>query len=263
MGARPLLVDIFCGGGGAAEGYRRAGFDVIGIDIADHGKSFSRIGEFHQMDWAQGLERFGAEADFIHASPPCQDHSRLTGWGRRENLQQHPSLDSEGSDSKHPRLIGPVREALRSIGAPFVIENVEGAPLFGHVMLCGWMFGYETYRHRLFEAHGIPLKAPRHRPHPVVASSPGHFRPGTFMSAGGHFAPVKLGREVMDSQWMTVAEIAESIPPYFTHYLGEQILDVLGFPVLHPCARAREPGPEAQRLIWDVLAECKDEKLFA
>ena len=29
---RPLLVDLFCGAGGAAMGYHRAGFDLLGVD---------------------------------------------------------------------------------------------------------------------------------------------------------------------------------------------------------------------------------------
>lgn len=28
---RPLLLDLFCGAGGAAMGYYRAGFDVVGV----------------------------------------------------------------------------------------------------------------------------------------------------------------------------------------------------------------------------------------
>ena len=32
-GVRPRLLDLFCGAGGAA-GYHRAGFDVVGVDIA-------------------------------------------------------------------------------------------------------------------------------------------------------------------------------------------------------------------------------------
>jgi hypothetical protein len=31
---RPRLLDLFCGAGGAAMGYHRAGFDVVGVDIA-------------------------------------------------------------------------------------------------------------------------------------------------------------------------------------------------------------------------------------
>ncbi len=30
--SRPRLLDLFCGAGGAAVGYHRAGFDVIGVD---------------------------------------------------------------------------------------------------------------------------------------------------------------------------------------------------------------------------------------
>ena len=31
---RPRLLDLFCGAGGAAMGYHRAGFEVYGVDIA-------------------------------------------------------------------------------------------------------------------------------------------------------------------------------------------------------------------------------------
>ena len=30
---RPRLLDLFCGAGGAAMGYHRAGFEVVGVDI--------------------------------------------------------------------------------------------------------------------------------------------------------------------------------------------------------------------------------------
>ena len=30
---RPRLLDLFCGAGGAGEGYRRAGFTVVGVDL--------------------------------------------------------------------------------------------------------------------------------------------------------------------------------------------------------------------------------------
>lgn len=33
--SRPRLLDLFCGAGGAAVGYRRAGFDVVGEHLSE------------------------------------------------------------------------------------------------------------------------------------------------------------------------------------------------------------------------------------
>jgi DNA (cytosine-5)-methyltransferase 1 len=209
-----ILLDLFCGGGGAGEGYQRTGFDVVGIDISDHEKSFSRVGQFFQMDWKDGLDKFLSIADVIHASPPCQRYSQLTKWGRKDRVETHPDL------------LEPVREALIKSDKPYIIENVPRAPLINPIMLCGWTFGYEIYRHRLFETN-MPLVAPEHRKHEAKSSSPGHWKEGTFISVAGHFAPAKLARQVMDIDWMSNSELSESIPPYFTEHLGRQVYDYL------------------------------------
>ena len=225
-----VLLDLFCGGGGAAMGYRRAGFTVIGIDSADHRASFCRIGEFQQMDWRQGLHEFSQAADVIHASPPCQRYSQLTKWGRRDNVVSHADL------------IESVRQALIETGKPYIIENVERAPLINPIRLCAWSFGYEHYRHRLFETN-LAIPQPPHRKHALRASSPGHFRKGSFVSIGGHFAPARLVREVMGIDWMTNEELAEAIPPYYAEYLGRCVLEKL---------RRQKSGPEARKLIWSL-----------
>jgi len=149
---RPRLLDLFCGAGGAAMGYHRAGFEVVGVDIKPQPHYPF---EFHQADaMTYPLDGF----DVIHASPPCQGYSALAAM--------HPDLEWE-------RLIGPVRDRLVSNGKPFVIENVETAPLrhsptlFGlhGVILCGSHFGLGVgrgylRRHRKFESTVIIQQLP-------------------------------------------------------------------------------------------------------
>jgi DNA (cytosine-5)-methyltransferase 1 len=55
---------------------------------------------------------------------------------------------------------------LIKTGKPYVIENVEGAPLINPAILCGTMFkGLRVLRHRLFEAD-FPIVVPPHGKHP-------------------------------------------------------------------------------------------------
>jgi hypothetical protein len=66
---RPRLLDLYCGQGGAAAGYQTAGFDVTGVDIADHSTRYP--GTFIHGDALAYLAQHGHEYDAIHASPPC------------------------------------------------------------------------------------------------------------------------------------------------------------------------------------------------
>src|SRR5690349_21006456 len=133
---KPRLLDLFCCAGGAGVGYSRAGFEVVGVDIKPQ-PNYPLA--FIQADVLTLDPKFIALFDAVHASPPCQSYSDLA--------------KRNGNGDEWPRLIEPVRKILQDSGKPWVIENVEGAPLIDPVVLCGTMFrGLRVLRHRLFEA---------------------------------------------------------------------------------------------------------------
>jgi hypothetical protein len=101
---RPLILDLFCGAGGAAMGYHRAGFDVFGVDIEPQP---DYPFEFHQGDaLTLGPEFLRSwRFDAIHASPPCQYFTKGAGQA--------------GTRGRHLNLIPPVRALLKAAGLPY------------------------------------------------------------------------------------------------------------------------------------------------
>ena len=209
------LLDLFCGAGGASMGYRRAGFEVVGVDIAPQP---NYPFEFIQADvldlHATGMYDF----DVVHASPPCQRFSDLA----RRN----------GNADVWPDLIEPVRKLIER--RLYVIENVEGAPLVDPIMLCGTMFpGLRVLRHRLFESN-LPLTAPPHtRPHPLVFTHDkrkAHYgkldQDYSFVQVtGGGNATLANKLDAMGTLWMkSHHEVNESIPPAYTEHIGRQLI---------------------------------------
>lgn len=197
------MLDLFCGAGGAGEGYYRAGFEVIGIDIKPQPNYPLEFRQADAMDVLANLEL--GEFAAIHASPPCQAYSVAKNIGGR--------LD-------HPDLVGPVRERLIALGVPWVIENVPGAPLIDPITLCGLTFGLNVKRHRLFESN-VAIAPP-----PVCPK--GH--PGDWVTVFGggapklpdnrRRAPADAARVAMGIDWMTRSELSQAIPPAYTHYVG-------------------------------------------
>ena len=207
---RPRLLDLFCGAGGAAMGYYRAGFDVVGVDIKPQPRYPF---EFHQGDALEYCAAHGHEFDVIHASPPCQAYS--------------VTKSIHGND--HPDLVAVTRAALQATGKPWVIENVVGAPLFSPLMLCGSMFsGLRVYRHRLFECNPQITFAPACCSHQFkMPASKGQYHElnGTnFITCVGHNFKASDGRIAMGIDWMTRAELSQAIPPAYTEYIGRQLL---------------------------------------
>lgn len=213
---KPVILDLFCGAGGASRGYDLAGFNVAGVDIQTFKRYPYPFVQHDAIDMLDILIESGMWKlyDAIHASPPCQAFTQ----------SRHVRPENE-----HPDLIAPVRERLDEIGLPYVIENVVGAPLKNPVMLCGAMFpGLRVYRHRLFETNW-PLPQPDHPEHVAKITKMG--RPpveGEFMHVVGHFAGVKQAREAMGIDWMTRNELREAIPPAYTSWIAGHLLDYLG-----------------------------------
>lgn len=218
------LLDLFCGAGGAAVGYHRAGFEVVGVDINPQPRYPF---EFHRGDALEFVAKYGKDFDVIHASPPCQRYTQSA------NL---PNVNPED----YPDLVGSTRKALSAERKPYIIENVPGAPLINPLVLCGSMFGLKTRRHRLFETNppiywppiscnhngktvpimwGDKLKAG------IVGGEATYLDRFDFVTVAGN-AGLKADYEIaMGIDWMTKSELSEAIPPAYTEWLGKRILE--------------------------------------
>jgi hypothetical protein len=223
---RPRLLDLFCGAGGAAMGYHRAGFEVVGVDIAPQPHYPF---EFHQADaMTYPLDGF----DVIHASPPCQRWLGVPG--------------ALGDD--YPDLLTPTRQRLVSAGVPYVIENVPEAPLDG-LILCGATFELPIVRHRRFEVHPPIMLAPSLCPQSSWKRGTAHA--GTYPFAHGAWRPA-WREHVLPAvwPWMTLEESHDAIPPAFTAWIASQLLSGRAFGVgqsieRHPLA-AQTIGPVSE-----------------
>jgi DNA (cytosine-5)-methyltransferase 1 len=211
--AQVRLLDLFCCAGGAAMGYWQAGFDIVGVDINPQPRyPFA----FLQQDALTLDQRFLRSFDAIHASPPCQRFSDLA--------------KRNGNAHEWPDLIIPVRRLLLHSGRPFVIENVEGAPLVDPIMLCGTMFGLRVIRHRLFEC-SFPVAVPPHGKHPLVYTRDkrkAHYGKlsewtSPVQVTGGGNCSKAAAADAMGIDWMTKDELNEAIPPAYTRHVGGQL----------------------------------------
>ena len=215
-GKKPRLLDLFCCAGGAGVGYSMAGFDVTGVDLNPQP---NYPFPFIQADALRLTSDFLQQFDAIHASPPCQSYSDLA----KRNKNAH----------EWPRLIEPVRKLLKKTGLPYIIENVEGAPLISPIVLCGTMFpSLRVLRHRLFEANFL-IAPPPHRPHPKVHTfdrrkshygKTNEWKDFVQVTGGGN-CTLAAAKDAMGIKWkVTKAEINESIPPAYTHLIGGQLI---------------------------------------
>jgi len=199
-------------------GYWRAGFRVIGVDIAPQPHYPFEVRRGNALCPPIALHHVAA----VHASPPCQAYSVAN--------------NIHGND--HPELIEATRQMLQASGLPYVIENVPGAPLRDPVRVCGRALGLSVKRHRYFESN-VTLTG--------TECPPGHI--GGWLSVYGntvmtrgkvigrakgggprvHRAHVEhhYGRTAMGIDWMDANELSEAIPPAYTEWIGAQVIATL------------------------------------
>ena len=216
------VLDLFCGAGMAADGHAAAGFVPTGVDIvirASYPYDFvwgNALGILRDRDFVNGF-------DLIHASPPCQAHTRA------KHLRS-----AQGGTSRHGDLLTPCLALLRKCGVPWVVENVVGAPgMDDAVIECGSAYGLKVRRHRLFLA-SFPLVGSgcRHKEqgkpvgvyHVMGDTCKGVCKKtGKLVVGGSTAATVEEGREAMGVEreigW---EELKEGFPPAYTEHVGRQ-----------------------------------------
>jgi DNA (cytosine-5)-methyltransferase 1 len=209
-----IILDLFCGAGGASMGYKLAGFDIIGVDISPQPHYPF---EFKQMDALTIPNSITQNVDAIHASPPCQAFSKLNVlW----------------PDKEYPNLIEQVRTLLQVSGVPYIIENVPKAPLINPITLCGSMFeGLEVRRHRAFEcSFPVPQLECNHARIPYAVPVYGHTGAGANRNRErerGRSNSISDWRRAMGIEWMTTNEITQAIPPAYTKYIGRYLMEAI------------------------------------
>ena len=220
---RARLLDLFCGAGGCSEGYARAGFEVVGVDLASQP---NYPFEFYQDDALGWLyddinqltrgKRYLGRFDAIHASPPCPVHSSMNGWS---------------GESTELDLIPDTRRLLQATGLPYVIENVVGAPLDSPVQLCGATFGLgvgdrELRRHRLFETNFPMMASPcSHKGQAVTVVRGAIGREWFDPQRDQRGVTLEEAKEALGVPWMeTATEVCNAIPPAYTEHIGGYLL---------------------------------------
>ena len=219
----PQLLDLCCGEGGASRGYSHR-FLPTGVDNKPARLVRYPFRKFC-TDALEYVAEYGHKYAAIHASVPCQGYMRTV-----------PGLN-------YPLLIEPMRELLIATGRPWVMENVEGAPLHDPMTLCGSMFPLTTVdddgtalwlkRHRLWESN-IPLVAPGPCQHKVGERCAGAYGgarrnkdEAKHIRRGGYVPPKPVLERLMGINWMTEKGLFESIPPAYSEWVGEQLYAAL------------------------------------
>jgi hypothetical protein len=225
--SKPWVLDLYCCAGGAARGYQRAGFRVMGVDIVPRPNYCGD--SFLQGDALEVLRTISAKDwAMVHASPPCQEANTLTMTNRKL-----------GRGREHVQLLPATRAALDELGLPYVIEQPasrRGGLMRTDLRLCMDMFPVDpprVFRHRDFELSSMKVSQPPHAKHTgrVRGWRHGVYHDGDYVAAygsGGGKATIEEMQHALGIDWTDVREeLTEAIPPAYTEHIGREFLKTL------------------------------------
>src|SRR5437016_1010203 len=125
----PSVIDLFSGAGGIAEGFRQAGFRVLGgsdVDpdaVATFARNFpgatSIPGDLRDPAVRVQVIELAKQADVVAGGPPCQAFSQV---------RNHCRLIDDARNSLYKEFVHVVAETLPKA---FLMENVTGLDQMG------------------------------------------------------------------------------------------------------------------------------------
>jgi len=218
-------LDLFSGAGGAAVGYHRAGFDVVGVDIEPQPHYPFEFVQANALELLADSKWDGVRAgdwhEFaaIHASPPCQAYSVAAAQQRR-------------AGKEYPDLVAETRHLLDKTSLSYVIENVPGAPIRKDFVLCGCMFELPMLqRERWFEVNWPhnPMRMPCSHRGPALSVTghgvgAGNGQRGRIAAVLGRNPGITDAKLAMGIEWMHRDELSQAIQPAYTEWIGKQLL---------------------------------------
>lgn len=255
-------LDLFCGAGGATKGLQRAGFHVTGVDISPQprycGDIFSQADamEFplggYDFIWASPpCQRYTAGAK----KWGTQDgHPDLIAPIRSRLLANGVPFVIENVETARPWLVDPVMLCGTQFGLGVFRHRLfecrkPGSLLNLRVTPCEMCKCCDEFACNIHQAHVCDCPCPpieewgfydpygkitiNQLPHP---RHDGRIGDGKYMTVTGHSGGsskrdgwkngnTEQAKIAMGIDWMTWAEMAESIPPAFSEFIGRRVFE--------------------------------------
>ena len=216
------ILDLFCGVGGSAKGYKLAceNAEITGIDIVPQPNYPYKFIQSDVMQWIQ--ENDITDFDFIHASPPCLAHSVA-------------NIHSKNKGVEYADYLQEIITFCKNSKKPYCIENVPQKVMKGNILILqGAYFGLPIIRKRFFQTSFFMMQPPFINQKGDVKSGKVITCAGQGYSKGAEKSKGKLFSEktllqnrnyAMGIDWATnLTEINNAVPPLYTKFIFEIFL---------------------------------------